>query len=331
MLTNSPSYRAVNYALRPAKNVERKMIVAVLQCLARVEPLAKYQYIGFGSIYFADYRLFHRTFGMEHMVSIEGNEKDQARVRYNRPYDCVDVRMGMSYNVLPHLDWSQRAIVWLDYDHELARYVLDDVDLVCSRVVSGSVIAVTLDGETKRLEDPKTITDEEREQWPTKRPKQFERLVGAERVSPELRPRDLQGKQLMNTYRRLLNEQITDTFRSINLGEDEPDRWRFRQIFNFRYADNAQMMTVGWIVYQQRDSDLIEQCRFETSPFYRNSNTPLEITIPNLTLREMRGLDRYFPTGTNDDGFKHIPVPDREKELYHKIYRFFPAFTEADL
>jgi len=307
------------------------MIVAVLQRLGRVAPLKEYQYVGFGSIYFTDFRLFHRTFGMEQMISIEGNEQDEARVRYNRPYDCVDVRMGMSYNVLPHLDWSQRAIVWLDYDHELARYVLADLDLVCSRVVSGSVIAVTLDGETKRLKAPKTITDEERQEWPTKRRKQFERLVGAERVSPELRQRDLQGKRLTNTYRRVLTDQLTDTFRSKNLGEDEPDRWHFRQIFNFLYADNAQMMTVGWIVYQQRDSDLIDRCQFDTSPFCRGCGTPLEIKIPNLTLREMRGLDRYLPTGRNDDGFKQIPVPDREKELYREIYRFFPAFTEADL
>ena len=135
----------------------------------------------------------------------------------------------------------------------------------------------------------------------------------------------------MTTYRDLLNERIADTLRSKNLGEEELDRWYFRQIFNFRYADKAQMMTVGWVVYQQRDLDSIDKCRFDMSRFYRNSQAPIDITIPNLTIREMRGLDRYLPHRKDDAGFKKIPVPVQEKELYHEIYRLFPAFTEADL
>jgi hypothetical protein len=329
MSTDWPSYRQINYILRPAKNVERKMMADVLQGLARVAPLSSYQYVGFGSIYFADYRLFHRMFGMDDMTSIEGNEDDERRVRYNRPYDCIDVRMGMSYRVLPSLEWSRRAIVWLDYDHELAKYVLDDLDLVCARVASGSVIAVTLDGEAKRLKNPKSITEEEREGWPTSRRKQFERLVGKE--LPELRQKDLQGRNLMRTYSQLLTSQIAETFRVKNLGEEPASRWQFRQLFNFRYADKAQMMTVGWVVYQEREAELVEECRLDASPFFRSSEAALEIKIPNLTFREMRALDRYLPAGTDNDGFVEIPVPADEKRLYNEVYRFFPTFTEADL
>jgi len=141
MAINWPSYRKINYALRPAKNVERKMMADVLKNVDRLAPLREYQYVGFGSIFFADYRLFHRTFGMDKMVSIEGYENDGKRVEFNRPYDCIDVRMGMSFDVLPHLDWKQRSIVWLDYDHEIALHVLQDVDLVCSRVSTHSQVS----------------------------------------------------------------------------------------------------------------------------------------------------------------------------------------------
>jgi len=331
MSIKEPSYHDVNYALRPAKNIERKMMSEVLQCLARVGPVSEYQYVGFGSIFFADYRLFHRTFGMDRMTSIEGYEDDEARVKHNRPYDCIEVKMGMSYDVLRFLDWSRKSIVWLDYDHEIARYVLDDLDLVSSRVQPGSVIVVTLDGETKRLKDPKTVREEELETWPKRPRQQLERLVGKNRVSPELQPHDLRGKRLMETYRRLLTAQIDYTLRSKNLGADEADRWHFRQIFNFRYADTAQMMTVGWVLYPSTDSTLIEHCRFGASEFCRDSDRPLEIKVPNLTLREIRDLDRYLPTGTDSEGYRQIPVPDHDKRLYHKIYRLFPTFTEADL
>lgn len=326
-----PSYRDVNYALRPAKNIERKMIAEVLRRLERVETLSEYQYVGFGSIFFADYRLFHRTFGMEDMISIEGNEDDEARIKYNRPYDCIEVKMGMSYDVLPHLDWTRKSIVWLDYDHELARYVLGDVDLVSSRLQSGSILIVTVDGEAKRLKEPKTVDEKDRLDWPKKPQKQIERIVGKNRVSPQLRPHDLRGKRLMETYRGFLAGQIEDTFKSKNLGADHADRWKCQQLFNFQYADEAQMMTVGWVLYQARDADIIDRCRLEDSPYYRDSNTPLVIRTPNLTLREMRGLDRYLPTGSHTDGFKKIPVPDKDKKIYRDIYRFFPAFVEADL
>ena len=85
--------------------------------------------------------------------------------------------MGRSDQVLIRIDLRQPSIVWLDYDHELAKYVLDDLDRVCDRSESGSIVAVTLDAQTDRLNDPKTIKEEERETWPKKRIEQLKRLV----------------------------------------------------------------------------------------------------------------------------------------------------------
>lgn len=331
MLSNRPSYRKINYSLRPAKNVERKMMADILGCLERFNPLKDYWYVGFGSIFFADHRLFHRLLGMYKMVSIEGNEKDEARVNFNRPYDCIDVRMGMSFTVLPQLDWNHRSIVWLDYDHELASYVLLDVALICSRIQSGSVLAVTLDGESKRLSEPKTVEDEDKPDWPTKRIQQFERLVGQKRVPPQLKVQRLQGSALMETYRELLTNEIEETQRVMNLEASEEEKWQSRQIFNFRYADGAQMMTVGWILFQSRDADLIENCNFNSSSYCRDGADPFHISVPNLTFAEMRSLDRHLPNVTNLEEYEAIPVPEEEKERYRGVYRFFPTFSETDL
>ena len=331
MSNNRPSYEKINYSLRPAKNIERKMMAEVIGCLERFRPLRNYQYVGFGSIFFADFRLFHRSLGMNEMVSIECNERDKDRVDFNRPYHCVDVRMGMSYDVLPHLDWKQRTIAWLDYDHELAHHVLLDVDLICSRIQSGSVLAVTLDGESKRLKNPKTVRKEDRGDWPKKRIQQFERLVGQAHVSPELKRQRLQGSALMETYRELLTNQIEETLRTINLGATDEEKWLFQQIFNFRYADGAQIMTIGWVLFQSRDADSIDKCGFESSAFFRNGAKPVQISVPNLTFREMRSLDRHLPKVSNQKEYDAIPVPEEDKERYRALYRFFPAFSETDL
>jgi len=193
------------------------------------------------------------------------------------------------------------------------------------------VLAVTLDGESKRLADPKSVPEDEQDDWPKTQIRRLQRLVGKERVSPELKVQQLQGKRLMETYRQLLTDEIEETLRIKNLGASEEEAWRFRQVFNFRYADGAQMMTVGWIIYQAKHAGLIDNCRFDANPYCRDGNEPLEIKVPNLTFPEMRSLDQHFPNVTDTETFDAIPVPHEDKVRYRELYRFFPTFTEADL
>ena len=75
-----PSYEKINYLLRPNKSVERKMVCEMLAGISSVKDLSAYQYIGFGSTYFADFSLFHRSFGITKMISIEGKNKRSSDV-----------------------------------------------------------------------------------------------------------------------------------------------------------------------------------------------------------------------------------------------------------
>ena len=94
----SASYREVNYALRPAKSVERKMLVDVFQRLSAFDDIHNYRYIGFGSIYFSDFLLFHRTLGFTKMLSIENTRtaEEQDRIKLNRPYGFIQTEFGHS-------------------------------------------------------------------------------------------------------------------------------------------------------------------------------------------------------------------------------------------
>ena len=65
------SYRMVNYALRPAKAIERQMMGEALRRLHPFQRVEAYRYVGFGSIYFSDFQLVHRTLGLNSMISIE--------------------------------------------------------------------------------------------------------------------------------------------------------------------------------------------------------------------------------------------------------------------
>src|ERR1041385_6932589 len=118
MTQPTESFRQVFYDLRPAKQVERRMILETLQYLAEAGfALREYQYLGMGSIYFVDYLLLHRLLGMRHLCSVEVVARAERRVRFNKPFADVEIQMGSIGDVLPTIDRDRPHFVWLDYDH----------------------------------------------------------------------------------------------------------------------------------------------------------------------------------------------------------------------
>lgn len=108
------SYEKINYSLRPAKNIERKMLCETLQRLSFIQKLEKYRYIGFGSTYFSDFNLLHRLLGISKMISIEKDKKNKDRFEFNKPFSCIEMKFGSSNEVLPMLKWKEPSIVWVD-------------------------------------------------------------------------------------------------------------------------------------------------------------------------------------------------------------------------
>ncbi len=105
-MSEQSSFRKIDYSLRPGKNVERKMISEMLGRLAVFRPLAEYCYIGFGSVYFTDFALFHRQWGLSPMYSIEGDEEGMRRASFNAPFSCVNVLRGRSAALLPTISFD---------------------------------------------------------------------------------------------------------------------------------------------------------------------------------------------------------------------------------
>lgn len=139
-----PSYRLIDYSLRPAKFAERRMLCEAFSRLRPFCPLERYLYVGLGSIWFADHTLFHRALGIEEMISIESEKSHGPRFEFNRPYANIDIRLGTVARHLPGLDWRRRMILWLDYDDPLSLSILDDVRTVARLATSGLMFAVSV-------------------------------------------------------------------------------------------------------------------------------------------------------------------------------------------
>ena len=57
----SGSYEKINYSLRPAKCIERKMLCETFRRLSIFGKVETYSYIGFRCTFFSDFALFHKS------------------------------------------------------------------------------------------------------------------------------------------------------------------------------------------------------------------------------------------------------------------------------
>lgn len=307
-----------NYALRPAKTIERKMLCEAFARLTRIAPLSQYRYIGFGSTEFCDFRLFHERLGINQMISIEGEIDCKFRVEFNRPHSCVEVKWGISHEVLPTLDWPDRVIVWLDYDSPLDKKKLEDIALIAGAAKTGSLLLVTVPVNPGGSDDANIVK---------KRLQVLKDRVGNNKVPSTIGGKDLAKWGLANACRNIINNEISQVLNSKNGPLAVSQRVCYKQLFNFHYADGTKMLSVGGVLLNEEDNKSLspEEC-FKDLGFISFDDTPYAIEPPILTWREMRHLDTLLP------GAGKLPdwLPEDHRERYRRVYRYFPNFTEVE-
>lgn len=317
------SYTKINYRLRPAKCIERKMMVEVFRHLAPFGQLTSYKYIGFGSTYFSDFTLLHRALGITQMISIEHDVDNADRFNFNRPFRCIEMKFGSSSTVLPQLDWTSKAIVWLDYDGALTQLVLDDIRTVIGAALSGTVLIISVNAHPPNR--PDSVSPDKLDEW---RLEDLTVKVGESNIPQGLTGKDLRQWGTAVVSRRIIHTCIKTTLHERNGGQPPNDKFDFCPVINFHYADGAKMMTFGGILYETGQRETLDACRFHDLKFACRDEACL-ISVPNLTLREIRHLDSLLPKG--DESVLLNGVPQKDIDAYSEFYRFFPNFTESDM
>ncbi|MCY4557694.1 MAG: hypothetical protein OXF79_15185 [Chloroflexi bacterium] len=318
------SYRIIDYSLRPAKFAERKMLCEMLARLKVFGSLESYQYVGFGSIWYADCVLFHRGLGIRHIISIEKEMHHEERFAFNNPYRGIELRMGRAADILPHVDWSQRSILWLDYDDPVSPSILEDVRTVATRARPGTMLIVSV--QTQQLFDRRDIHDEpvaieERDH--------FEECFGVERTPGDMTDEDLYGWQLSKTARRLVREEIENGIHHVNGTKKGVQKLEFCQIVAFEYADGAKMTTIGGLFIDSGQRVVYDSGGFRELTFFRDGTKALRIETPLLTTREMRHLDQSLPCQTAGD-LDLGPIPEKDGKNYALLYRYLPNFASFE-
>lgn len=326
-----PSYERVDYTVRPAKSIERKMLCEALVRLGHFRDLTQYRYVGLGSIFFSDFILIHKSLGIKDLISIEREVGDKKRFEFNCPYKFIKLLFGNSNDVLLYkLEWTKKLILWLDYDYKLNENVFRDISIFSLNAKSGSIILLTIDVEPD---------DSDKDEETGKHISRCDKL--AERIGISKIPLGTEEKDLLDSAGfqkvcfEIIDNEINRMISMRNDGKEYNDKLKYKQLFNFLYKDgSAQMLSVGGIICSQNDEKKIQDCNFEKLKFINSAIKPYEIVVPKLTFREVRYLDKKLSLKKSSVKKKRDNLSflsEEMKENYSKIYRYFPTFVEAEI
>jgi len=328
------SFEYVNYMLRPKKQIERKIIIEILQELKKEIPLSKYLYIGFGSIYYYDFILFHKMLYMNNLLSID-DKSTKKRFEFNRPYDFISFENKASTDFLNEYDWGQNTVLWLDYDDKLKDIVLSDLKIITKSCKERDILIITLNAYCEK--DLR------------KREKPRENFYHEFGTYVSTKHRDKKYYTPKN-FSFLLQDVIMNYLMTMSEYRDI----RFYKLFSFRYQDRSPMFTIGGI-FDHNDELYNKEW---DNKFISTTEKVMDINVPILTYREKFYIDSHIEelkqkvkkieeeTEEENPSLKEQKMTEKmmnEKVLpfelhsfydlksYIEFYRYYPQYYEGIL
>lgn len=343
----SPSFERIDYQLRYNKHIERKL---VFDLLAKSKPFVGFDghaYIGFGSMWFSDFRLAHRILGLTRMISMEREEYAE-RAEFNLPYRCIEVRGGNSTECLSGLkpeEWQSPFISWLDYDGCLDDSVVKDLGIFLDRCLPNSVLLTSINANRSNYR-PRNM--------PPSRTRigtalgQVEALLGNGVVPPRFEPKEEVGAHgdvpedrfaefLAESLLAFMVHRVAASGRKYGVtAEGDNIPLSFLPLFNFCHKDGVEMVTVGGVVCSGANvgnpwrDDIalgVERNPLDRLPVHRR------LDLVPLTLKEKMTLDSCLPhieqNFIDDAKGKGVRLADSELSKYWRYYDHFPVFFEV--
>jgi len=313
------SFSRFNYLLRPSKQVERKLFIEALHRLALGNfRIHEYTYLGFGSPYYADFILFHKYLYIDSMICVE-KESIPRRMEFNQPFKFIKLKMMPVADVLPQLKRGAKYIVWLDYDYLLNTEILNEIAGFIYLLSPGSILIITVEAEPRLPldEDDGEMSGNQRE----------DRLFQI--LQEQL------GKYYPGTIRRnLIARNALPTFFSeilrSRLEEQASKRegLQFFQLFNFKYADGAHMLTVGGMLGNDESAKQLRNSGVYNLSFIETGSEPKRISVPPLTVREKQWLERNLRKSLTSSKLA-FELDAEFVETFRQFYRHYPTYYET--
>src|SRR6185503_15629717 len=221
-----------------------------------------------------------------------------------------------------------------DYDNKITDFMFADIDTFFANSATGSLFLLSVNVEEDNL--PSRTEGEAEQSLKDYRRDEMIRLVGYQRLPGEFMDLNFNTKNRTMVTFEMIKRQIKSTVTTRNLSTE--NKVTYKQLFNFIYSDNATILTVGGILYDELQKDKLDEMSFSNMDFIRQEDDSYRISAPNLTLREIKALDKVLPDKHNTQiekgKFKNkklgeIPVIQTDIQSYAKVYRYYPNFAET--
>jgi len=313
------SFNKFNYLLRPSKQVERKLFIEALHKLAGTGfSISDYTYLGFGSPYYADFLLFHKYLYINKMICVEKADIPK-RMKFNRPFNFIKLKLMTVGEVLPTLNRTQKYLVWLDYDCLLNEEVLRDLSSCIHLLAPGSILIITVEAEPTlpEEEDDEELSDSQR----------VDRLLKIltnqlGRYYPGTIEKNIIARNTMPVFfAKILRSKIAEE-------SAKREGLRFFQLFNYKYADGAQMVTVGGILVDEEMERKVQDSGVCNLELTEQGGEPKKISVPPLTVREKQWLDQNLRKSLTVSSLA-FELQSESLETYKKYYRHYPTYYET--
>ncbi|MCH8039503.1 MAG: hypothetical protein IH977_04060 [Nitrospinae bacterium] len=315
MEPKEPSFEKINYSLRPNKNVQRKLVVQLLNDVLKLPGLRQdeYQYVGMGSPWFTDFVLMHRALDIKKMISIEREMGRARRMRFNLPFSNIKLRIGPTTEVLPRINLARPTVIWLDYDDELKNYMFEDIGIVLKRLKSGSILILTVNAEFDQLEHVET-------EGTLLSPENVLHSIAGDSV-----PSSIQDRLNKTGFASLVAEIFANAIRSKLLER----RLDFAPFFNFSYKDGVRMVTFGGMVADKELRVEIQAQNLGKKFSWIASNGQTNLQLPHLTFKEKLRFDELLPARQPPSPSKlGFELKGEEIRQYSSYYLLYPVFAE---
>jgi hypothetical protein len=342
-MSGVPSFERVDYLLRANKHIEREIVFDLLRRAAARVGFSKHKYLGFGSMWFADFRFAHRLLRINDLVSIE-HATYAKRANFNRPYAGINVMAGECSEVLEAIaeeEWKRPHIAWLDYDSRLDETVAAEIAFFIERCTAESVLLVTVNAyrgsyRTQNADRSKKIDTA------------FgfvESILGAPSIPVELDPGSTPGGAFKDIEidafpeflaRALLNfiaRKHSLSGRQVGLNALE-----LVPIVNLAHRDGVDMITVGVAVTTAGNRDVWRQCIIDIETAKEGADlVHRKLDLIPITIKEKLALDSCLPHDGPPASFLAnvkslgVQLSDAEIAKYRVYYRHFPVFVEVPI
>mgnify|MGYP000916650570 CR=1 FL=1 len=321
------------YNLRTNKAIDRLLLANILMDL-KIDD-SKCRYYSFGGPFLEDLRVMDHFFPNMILTSLEKDTETYKRQDFHRFNSRLQLKRMNFHEFLISYEPGIRDIFWLDYTNIKYEYFSDFMALLV-KVPIDSVVRITLRAEPEfRLDyliDKISNTEfhQIKSQLEADFINEFQKIMPVPPVSAFSNILD---------FSKMVQDMVKiAASRALDISGSKTD---FMPIQCTRYNDNTNMLSITGIVYERSNISNIKKILKNVRFLNNNWCDPIEINIPNLSLKERLYLEKMLPVEEEVDAgellfdtLKYCITDGQsqsKKELrnYADYYRDYPNFIRT--